>query len=62
MAKMFGMEQSWYAYKDEDGVYVYSLADFTVVDGVRGDTADTMEKYRRGALGALLDLDLKSSY
>lgn len=59
--KMFRKEQIWFVHKDEDGVYVYSLADFTAVDGVRGDTSDIMEKYRRGALGALPDPDLISS-
>ena len=59
--KMFRKEQIWFVHKDEDGVYVYSLADFTAVDGVRGDTSDIMEKYRKGALGALPDPDLISS-
>lgn len=59
--KMFRKEQIWFVHKDEAGVYVYSLADFTAVDGVRGDTTDIMEKYRKGALGALPDPDLISS-
>lgn len=56
--KMFRKEQIWFVHKDEDGVYVYSLADFTAMDGVRGDTSDIIEKYRKGALGALPDPDL----
>lgn len=59
--KMFRKEQIWFVHKDEAGVYVYSLADFTAVDGVRGDTSDIIEKYRKGALGALPDPDLISS-
>lgn len=58
--KMFRKEQIWFVHKDKDGVYVYSLADFTAQQGVR-DTTDVMEKYRKGALGALPDPDLINS-
>ena len=58
--KMFRKEQIWFVHKDEDGVYVYSLGDFTAQQGVR-DTTDIMEKYRRGALGALPDPELIGS-
>ena len=37
-----------------------SLADFTAQQGVR-DTTDVMEKYRKGALGALPDPELINS-
>lgn len=59
--KMFRKEQIWFVHKDESGVYVYSLADFTAQQGVRGDTTDVMEKYRKGALGALPDPELINS-
>ena len=52
--KMFRKEQIWFVHKDEKGVYVYSLAEFTAQQGVR-DTTDVMEKYRKGVLGALPD-------
>ena len=52
--KMFRKEQIWFVHKDEEGVYVYSLAEFTAQQGVR-DTTDVMEKYRKGVLGALPD-------
>ena len=52
--KMFRKEQIWFVHKDKDGVYVYSLAEFTAQQGVR-DTTDVMEKYRKGVLGALPD-------
>lgn len=52
--KMFRKEQIWFVHKDEEGVYVYSLAAFTAQQGVR-DTTDVMEKYRKGVLGALPD-------
>lgn len=55
--RMFRKEQIWFVHKDENGVYVYSLADFTAQQGVR-DTTDIMEKYRKGILGALPDPEL----
>lgn len=58
--KMFRKEQIWFVHKDEEGVYVYSLADFTAQEGVR-DTTDIIEKYRKGALGALPDPELLHS-
>lgn len=58
--KMFRKEQIWFVHKDENGAYVYSLGDFTAQQGVR-DTTDIMEKYRRGALGALPDPELIGS-
>ena len=58
--RMFRKEQIWFVHKDEEGVCVYSLADFTAQEGVR-DTTDVMEKYRKGALGALPDPELIKS-
>ncbi len=58
--RMFRKEQIWFVHKDNEGVYVYSLADFTAQQGVR-DTTDVMEKYRKGALGALPDPELINS-
>lgn len=58
--RMFRKEQIWFVHKDDDGVYVYSLADFTAQQGVR-DTTDVMEKYRKGALGALPNPELINS-
>lgn len=58
--RMFRKEQIWFVHKDEEGVYVYSLADFTAQQGVR-DTTDIMEKYRKGVLGALPDPELIKS-
>ncbi len=55
--RMFRKEQIWFVHKDENGVYVYSLAEFTAQQGVR-DTTDIMEKYRKGVLGALPDPEL----
>ena len=58
--RLFRKEQIWFVHKDEAGVYVYSLADFTAVKGVR-DTSDIIEKYRKGTLGALPDPELINS-
>ena len=58
--KMFRKEQIWFVHKDQVGVYVYSLADFTAQQGVR-DTTDIIEKYRKGVLGALPDPELINS-
>lgn len=55
--KMFRKEQIWFVHKDDTGVYVYPLAEFTAQQGVR-DTTDIMEKYRKGVLGALPDPEL----
>ncbi len=55
--KMFRKEQIWFVHKDEKGIYVYSLAEFTAQQGVR-DTTDIVEKYRKGVLGALPDPEL----
>lgn len=42
---MFRKDQIWFVHKDQDGVYVYSLADFTAQQGVR-DTTDIKEGLR----------------
>ena len=55
--KMFRKEQIWFVHKDDTGIYVYSLAEFTAQQGVR-DTTDIIEKYRKGILGALPDPEL----
>lgn len=55
--RLFRKEQIWFVHKDEEGVYVYSLADFTAAQGVR-DTSDIIEKYRKGVLGALPEPEL----
>ena len=41
--KMFRKEQIWFVHKDNTGIYVYSLAEFTAQQGVR-DTTAIMEK------------------
>lgn len=55
--RLFRKEQIWFVDKDDNGVYVYSLADFTAEKGVR-DTSDIIEKYRKGAFAALPEPEL----
>ena len=55
--RLFRKEQIWFVDKDDNGVYVYSLADFTAENGVR-DTSDIIEKYRKGAFAALPEPEL----
>lgn len=58
---LFRKEQIWFTHKDQEGVYLYSLAEFTAEkDGVR-DTSDLIEKYKKGMFGALPEPDLFQS-
>ena len=58
---LFRKEQIWFTHKDREGVYLYSLAEFTTEKtGVR-DTSDLIEKYRKGVFGALPEPDLFQS-
>ncbi len=58
--KLFRKEQIWFVHKDEEGVYLYPLSQFTAEDGIR-DTIDIKEKYRKGILGAVPDPELINS-
>lgn len=59
--KLFRKEQIWFAHKDMERAYLYSLSEFTAEkDGVR-DTSDLVEKYKRGVFGALPEPDLFES-
>ena len=58
--RLFRKEQIWFVHKDNKGVYVYSLADFTSRDGIR-DTTDIIDKYRKGFLGAIPEPELINS-
>lgn len=52
--KLLRKEQVWFLDKDKDGVFMYSLSDFTAQDGVR-DTTNVIDRYKKGLLGALPD-------
>lgn len=59
--KLFRKEQIWFAHKDRDNAYLYSLSEFTNEnDGIR-DTSDIIQKYKSGIFGALPDPDLLQS-
>ncbi|MCF0115037.1 MAG: ATP-binding protein [Erysipelotrichaceae bacterium] len=58
--RLFRKEQIWFVHKDNDGVYLYSLADFNARQRVN-DTTDIIEKYKKGALCALPDPELINS-
>lgn len=58
--KLFRKDQIWFADKDSEGAYLYSLADFTSLDDhVRAET-NMIEKYSQGKFGALPEPDLIS--
>ena len=59
--KLFRKEQIWFTHKDSENAYLYSLSEFTAKNtGVR-DTTDLLEKYKKGAFGALPNPDLFKS-
>lgn len=58
--RLFRKDQIWFAAKNEEGAYIYSLKDYTAQkDNIRSET-DLLEKYKQGALGALPEPDLIS--
>lgn len=57
-AKLFRKDQIWFAYKDQDGEYLYSLNDLEEAYGV--SPKKIAEEYRDGAFGALPKPDLIS--
>ena len=58
--KLFRKDQIWFSAKDYDGVYLYSLAEYTAQnDGIRSES-DIIEKYSMGVLGAIPEPDLIS--
>ena len=59
--KLFRKEQIWFAHRNLDDAYLYSLSEFTAEkNGVR-DTSNLVEKYKRGVFGALPEPDLFES-
>ena len=58
---LFRKEQIWFTHKDREDAYLYSLAEFTTEKtGVR-ESSSLIEKYRKGAFGALPEPDLFES-
>lgn len=58
--KLFRKEQIWFIHKDEEGVFLYPLSDFTAEDGVRSDS-DIIEKYKKGVFGAIPEPNMINS-
>ena len=56
--KMFRKDQIWFASKDKDGEYLYSLADFTAKDNQIRSNSNLFEKYNEGVFGAIPEPDL----
>ncbi|WP_273420117.1 AAA family ATPase [Veillonella caviae] len=56
--RLFRKEQIWFIHKDNERVYLYSLANFTAADDGIRDTTNIIEKYKKGLLGALPDPNL----
>lgn len=59
--KMFRKEQIWFTDKDQDGVDLYSLKEFSYAENGVRDTSDIKEKYSKGVFGAIPEPDLISS-
>lgn len=58
--KLFRKDQIWFASKDREHEYLYSLADFTAKeDKIRSET-DLFDKYNSGVLGAVPEPDMIS--
>lgn len=59
--KLFRKEQIWFAHKDRENAYLYSLANFTSEKDKIRDTTALIEKYKLGMFGALPEPDLFKS-
>ena len=58
---LFRKEQIWFAHKDKERAYLYSLSDFTASESKTRGTSDLVAKYRAGVFGALPEPDLFES-
>ncbi len=50
--RLLRKDQVWFIHKDEEGIYVYPLSEFSEEDGIPDDS-NLVEKYKKGILGAL---------
>lgn len=44
--RLLRKEQVWFLDKDGEGVFMYSLSDFTAQDGIR-DTTNIIDRYKK---------------
>lgn len=58
--RLFRKDQIWFAAKNDEGAYIYSLKDYTAQKNNIRSESDLLEKYKLGALGALPEPDLIS--
>ena len=58
---LFRKDQIWFAHKDKDNAYLYSLSEFTSEKDKTRSNSDLIEKYKRGVFGALPEPDLFGS-
>ncbi len=58
--KLFRKDQIWFASKDSENEYLYSLADFNSQEDKIRSESDLFEKYNSGVLGAIPEPDLIS--
>lgn len=58
--KLFRKDQIWFASKDSENEYLYSLADFNSQEDKIRSESDLFEKYKSGVLGAVPEPDLIS--
>lgn len=58
--KLLRKEQIWFADKDSERTYLYSLNDFKTRDGVRSGVTDVNDLYKRGMIANLPEPDLIS--
>ncbi len=58
---LFRKEQIWFTDKDNKGIILYSLKDFTYSEAGIRDTTDIYDKYSKGLLGAIPNPDLLAS-
>lgn len=59
--KLFRKDQIWFLHKDRDGIYLYSLKDFTAEDDGIRSTTNIIEKYKKGVLGAVSEPNMIKS-
>lgn len=58
--KLFRKDQIWFAAKDEEGEYLYSLSDFTAKENKVRSSDELFEKYNAGVFGSIPEPDLIS--
>lgn len=58
--KLFRKDQIWFATKDAEAAYLFSLDEFKAEDGIRAESSDISDCYKKGVIGAVPEPDLIS--